>query len=280
MAEHDYTTQEILNKTFNSTTNQLQTNASSTGGGGTGAIIDGVDSNIKATVKDFTNSNPLAVEIVDANGDQITSFGSATVTVNNSTGASAVNVQDGGNTLTVDGAVTVTNSTATSLKAEAIGTKTNNAAVPGATNLGTLQGIANAAAPTWTETYMVAESMDLSGNQRVTAGTLGAGENLTTNRLNNEEVYLYASITTQTTTVVKNAAGTLAGFLIPTPLASATIKVYDNGAASGSVMVDTITFPAALLSSGPVFVKVNTSFAIGCTVVTAGATMAVDVYYR
>jgi hypothetical protein len=113
-----------------------------------------------------------------------------------------------------------------------------------------------------------------------TMSTLLAGENLTTNRLNNEEVYSYASITTQTTTVVKNAAGTLAGFLIPTPLASATIKVYDNGAASGSVMVDTITFPAALLSSGPVFVKVNTSFATGCTVVTAGATMAVDVYYR
>lgn len=41
------------------------------------------------------------------------------VTINNSTGAAAVNIQDGGNTITVDGAVTVTNGTAANLKAEA-----------------------------------------------------------------------------------------------------------------------------------------------------------------
>lgn len=41
------------------------------------------------------------------------------VTVNNGSGASAVNVQDGGNSLTVDGTVTVTQSTATSLKTQA-----------------------------------------------------------------------------------------------------------------------------------------------------------------
>jgi len=51
---------------------------SNIGGGsgtGNGYINDGADSNIKATVKDLTNSNPLAVAITDGSGDQITSFG-------------------------------------------------------------------------------------------------------------------------------------------------------------------------------------------------------------
>lgn len=61
------------------------------------------------------------------------------------------------------------------------GTKTTNAAVPGATNIGVLPGVANAAAPTYTETYQVAESMDLSGNTRVTQGTLAFGEDPTNN---------------------------------------------------------------------------------------------------
>lgn len=34
-----------------------------------GAITDGANNTIKATVKDYTNSNPLAVELVDTNGD-------------------------------------------------------------------------------------------------------------------------------------------------------------------------------------------------------------------
>ena len=46
------------------------------------------------------------------------------------------------------------------------GNKTNNNAAPGATNIGTLSALANAAAPTWTEGFLVALSSDLSGNQR------------------------------------------------------------------------------------------------------------------
>ncbi|MCK5814295.1 MAG: hypothetical protein KAH03_08550 [Cocleimonas sp.] len=45
----------------------------SSGGGGT--IEDGVDENIKATVKDLTNCNPLTTILVDGTGDPITSFG-------------------------------------------------------------------------------------------------------------------------------------------------------------------------------------------------------------
>ncbi len=50
----------------------------------------------------------------------------------------------------------------------ATGNKTNNNAAPGATNIGALVGIANAAAPTYTEGDQVLISTDLSGNTRVT----------------------------------------------------------------------------------------------------------------
>ena len=46
--------------------------------GADGAIQDGANASIEATVVDLTNSNPLAVSIVDANGTQVTSFGGGT----------------------------------------------------------------------------------------------------------------------------------------------------------------------------------------------------------
>lgn len=67
------------------------------------ALQDGVDSNIKATVFDLTNSNPLATQIVDANGTAITSFGGGTqytngsATVANPTGT--IPVYDNGGTI-------------------------------------------------------------------------------------------------------------------------------------------------------------------------------------
>jgi hypothetical protein len=176
--------------------------------------------------------------------------------------------------------VAIVDGSGTQITSFGSGNKTNNSAVPGSTNGGSLPGVANAAPPTWTETYQVAESMDLSGNQRVTLGTLIAGENLTSNRLNVEPVYSVSSITTQTTTVVKNTPGTLHSIIIPTPVASATVKIYDNTAGSGSVILDTITFPATLLSSGPVCLIFDVIFATGLTIVTAGATMSLGVYYR
>lgn len=39
------------------------------GGAGDGAILDGVSSSIKASVLDYTNSNPIAVRLTDTNGD-------------------------------------------------------------------------------------------------------------------------------------------------------------------------------------------------------------------
>lgn len=45
------------------------------GAGGDGAIQDGVTSTIEATVFDRTNSNPLAVQTVDSNGDPVSAGG-------------------------------------------------------------------------------------------------------------------------------------------------------------------------------------------------------------
>src|SRR5829696_8061832 len=56
--------------------------------GSDGAIVDGVSSSIKATVKDLSNSNPVTVAFVDGSGDQITSFGGGTQYTEGDTDAS------------------------------------------------------------------------------------------------------------------------------------------------------------------------------------------------
>ncbi len=173
---------------------------------------------------------------------------------------------DSGSTTVVTGTTTVA------------GGKTNNNAAPGATNVGALPGVANAAVQTWTEGNLVAESMDLSGNQRMTLGTLLAGENLATNRLNNEPIYSYNNMTTQTTATVKSGAGTLHGVIFNTPLANGVVTIYDNTAGSGTT-IGTITFPATLLSDVQDSLY-DVSFGTGLTLVTSGATQDITIAYR
>lgn len=47
------------------------------GGASDGALVDGVSAAIKATVRDYLNSNPLAVVLTDTNGDAYVASGSA-----------------------------------------------------------------------------------------------------------------------------------------------------------------------------------------------------------
>lgn len=184
--------QQILMEVHDEVNAALRVNVAA-GGAGDGSILDGVLSSIKATVKDLTNSNPLATALVDANGDQITSFGGGTqyndgaargsatgtlalgddgtylqslacsaagrlsvdvnssalpsgaatsalqtqpgvdvgdVTINNASGASAVNVQDGGNSLTVDGTITANLAAGTNTN-EVVGDAAHDAAIAG-----------------------------------------------------------------------------------------------------------------------------------------------------
>lgn len=62
---------------------------SGTGGGG-GPIEDGVSAAIKATVLDYTNSNPLAVRLTDTNGDYVSSGGGTEYTEDNAAPANPV----------------------------------------------------------------------------------------------------------------------------------------------------------------------------------------------
>jgi hypothetical protein len=73
---------------------------------------------------------------------------------------------------TVAGTTTSNQGTGGSSSWLVAGGKTHNAAVPGATNVGALTAIANTSAPTFTETYQTALSVDLTGNLRTTSGAI------------------------------------------------------------------------------------------------------------
>ena len=89
----------------------------------------------------------------------------------------------------------------------------------------------------------------------------------------------FVNIPTQTTTLVKTGEGVLIRIIIPTQVASATVKVYDSLTAANTVIMDTLTMPATLLDEGPMVLEFGVLFSTGCTVVTAGATMPLTVVY-
>ena len=76
----------------------------------------------------------------------------------------------------------------------------------------------------------------------------------------------YTHITTLTTTVVKAAAGVLHTVCISTPAATATVTLYDNTAASGTVIA-VITSYAAV----PTCLEYDVVFTTGLTAVSATA---------
>jgi hypothetical protein len=112
--------------------------------------------------------------------------------------------------------VAVGQATATNLKAEVIGNKTNNNAAPDATFLAALTGVANAAAPTWTEGRVVALSTDLSGSLRVvgSGGTISpVAPSLTTSTVTSvgasaTNVTLHAANTTRRHLAIFNNGST------------------------------------------------------------------------
>lgn len=92
---------------------------------------------------------------------------------------------------------------------------------------------------------------------------------------------LYSQITAAapTATVVKSGAGRLHKICINTPAANAVVTVYDNTAASGTVIA-ILTQPAALLSSGANCAEYDLAFGTGLTVNTATAAQNITVTYR
>lgn len=78
-----------------------------------------------------------------------------------------------------------------------------------------------------------------------------------------------------TTTVVKTGAGILHTITFNKPVATGVVTVYDNTAASGTVLA-TITVPA---SPQPVTLHYDAVFTTGLTVVTATAAQDITVTY-
>ena len=80
----------------------------------------------------------------------------------------------------------------------------------------------------------------------------------------------YRNITSNTTTVLKSGFGKLGKIVVNQAVANAVITVYDNTAASGTVIA-TITMPATLLANHFVL-EYDCHFGTGLTVVTSAAT--------
>ena len=131
VVEADPTTKRLLvNSTLTGTINATVSSAD-------GAIVDGVASTIKASVKNYSNGNPLLVRLTDTSGDYVSAGAGTQYTENDSdttpTGTVAmgstsgsihaikvdsdgtqvarisvgtISIQDGGNSITVDGTVT------------------------------------------------------------------------------------------------------------------------------------------------------------------------------
>lgn len=158
------------------------------------------------------------------------------------------------------------------------GSKTNNAAVP-TTQLGVLPAVANAAAPTWTETFDVKLSEDLSGNLRTTQGTLISGENQTLNRMMVVGSFSMGTAAAAATTTIKSGAGIIKRVIFPTLVAGGTCKIYDNTAASGTVILDTVTIPGTITADNPFALELDVGFTTGCTVVMTGTAFVGDVIY-
>ena len=86
-----------------------------------------------------------------------------------------------------------------------------------------------------------------------------------------ERQFLPAAISTAVTTVVKTGAG-MVGEIMVLGGTLGTVQVFDNTAASGTVLVPTIT-PA-----GPIVLLRDVVFNVGLTIVTGAATIIVVSY--
>lgn len=111
----------------------------------------------------------------------------------------------------------------------------------------------------------------MTNAQKTTLATMIAGEDLAVDRLKVENRFAYLNITTATTTVVRSGPGLLHAIIVNKAVASATVTIYDNTAASGT-KIGTITFPATITGADQHPMTYNVSFANGLTIVTSGAT--------
>lgn len=136
-----------------------------------------------------------------------------------------------------------------------------------------------ATAPTLQDGDEISNLVDASGNAKQTLATQIAGEDLTNDVQKVEQRFSYLNIAAgQATTTVKSGAGFLHAIIFNGPAtATNTTTVYDNTAASGTV----IAIPLATGVIAPTSVVYNCSFSTGLTIITATANGAnMTVVYR
>lgn len=132
----------------------------------------------------------------------------------------------------------------------------------------------NASPPTVADAGLVNLQSDSSGNIKVYKATQldPVNDSITTYPFGHS----FTNITTNTTTTVKSGSGTLMGIKINNPalitVANLTITVYDNTAASGT-LIGTMTVPFGLTTAVPFHIPFNLGFSTGLTIVTAGPTV-------
>lgn len=153
------------------------------------------------------------------------------------------------------------------------GSKINNNAAPGATNLGSLIGVANAAAPSYIEGNEVLVSTDLSGNLRTiaTGGLMPTGT-----ALNTYSVHL----TSNTTTTPTPSTAYISSISISNEVGgtTSTVTIQDK---QGTPLKLINGFATTALTTTPTTVNFQTpaKMVSGIDIVTAGAVAAtIDVW--
>ena len=174
------------------------------------------------------------------------------------------------------GSTTVVQPTASLLNATVVGPAASGAAASG--NPVQIAGVYNSTAPSPSTGQLEPLQLDSLGDLQINSYTAIAGESLSYNRLMTAPSYnyLYQSGTTAGVTV-KNGAGILHTLTISTPVASSVITLYDNTAASGTV-ITVITLPATLLE-GPMTLHYDVAFNTGLELVVATGASVVTISF-
>lgn len=185
------------------------------------------------------------------------------------------------------------------------GTKTNNNAAPGSNNVGALVGIANAAAPTYTEGDEVLLSLDLAGNNRTLVSNVNANGQTTASGsspvvLASDKAITVAgtngiTIVEQSASIAAQAAGTctlagaaskttyIRGFVISAQAAVAVV----SGTITVTGLTNTLSFTFDNLVTGQSLLNIffgeagipasatNTGIVVNVPAITGGAAITV-----
>jgi hypothetical protein len=228
------------------------------GGGGDGAINDGVLATTKATVRDYTTSNPLAVSLTDANGDALAGFpvsqsGSWLIQ-----GMAAHDAVVAGNPLLVGGYASAAAPTDVSADGDAVRAwyLRNGAAAMQATFAGVLWSIGNGTAGSGTPRVTIAsdntpfavKTQDGSGNA-LTSLAAGAQRPLSVAILDAAGNQITSFGASNSYGAAFPATGTAVGFSDGTNLQGARVVDGDTGAGTVYTLISNMVFRA---SGGPV----------------------------